>query len=71
MVTSTYNFVGPTQATRSAPETKKHSWDGENGMLFYGCCEMQGWRSTMEDAIISEPYLRLPVYNPKKEKDKK
>lgn len=35
----------------SAPKTDKVSEDGENDKLRYGSSSMQGWRSTMEDAV--------------------
>lgn len=37
----------------STPKTEKFSEDGENGHLKYGLSSMQGWRSSMEDAVIS------------------
>lgn len=35
----------------SAPKTDKVSEDGENDRLRFGASSMQGWRSTMEDAV--------------------
>lgn len=35
----------------SSPKTEKVSEDGENDRLRYGLSSMQGWRSTMEDAV--------------------
>lgn len=35
----------------SSPKTEKASEDGENDRLRYGLSSMQGWRSTMEDAV--------------------
>lgn len=35
----------------SHPRTEKSSEDGENDKLKYGVSSMQGWRSTMEDAV--------------------
>lgn len=35
----------------SAPKTEKLSDDGENRSVRYGVSSMQGWRSTMEDAV--------------------
>lgn len=35
----------------SSPKTEKSSADGENDRLRYGLSSMQGWRSTMEDAV--------------------
>lgn len=35
----------------SSPKTEKFSEDGENNKLRYGLSSMQGWRSTMEDAV--------------------
>lgn len=35
----------------SSPKTDKISNDGGNENLRFGSCSMQGWRSTMEDAV--------------------
>lgn len=35
----------------STPKTDKSSEDGENNKLRFGLSSMQGWRSTMEDAV--------------------
>lgn len=35
----------------STPKTDKSSEDGENDRLRFGLSSMQGWRSTMEDAV--------------------
>lgn len=35
----------------STPKTEKASEDGENSKIRYGLSSMQGWRSTMEDAV--------------------
>jgi len=35
----------------SKPKTEKVSEDGENDRLRYGLSSMQGWRSSMEDAV--------------------
>lgn len=35
----------------STPKTEKFSEDGENDRLKYGLSSMQGWRTTMEDAV--------------------
>jgi hypothetical protein len=35
----------------SSPKTDKASQDGENDRLRYGLSSMQGWRTTMEDAV--------------------
>lgn len=35
----------------SAPKTDKVSEDGGNDRLRFGASSMQGWRSTMEDAV--------------------
>lgn len=37
----------------STPKTEKSSEDGENEDLRYGVSSMQGWRTTMEDAVSS------------------
>jgi protein phosphatase 1G len=37
----------------SVPKTEKFSEDGENVQLKYGVSAMQGWRTTMEDAVKS------------------
>lgn len=39
----------------SAPDTKKHSINGEANGLKYGVSAMQGWRVNMEDAHITDP----------------
>lgn len=41
----------------STPKTEKVSEDGENDKLRYGLSSMQGWRSTMEDAVSIFWYL--------------
>jgi len=38
----------------SQPNKEKHSDDGENSLLRYGVCGMQGWRKRMEDAHITK-----------------
>lgn len=35
------------------PITKKETFEGKTSHFRYGACEMQGWRRTMEDAIIA------------------
>lgn len=35
----------------STPKTDKTSDDGENEKLRYGVSSMQGWRTSMEDAV--------------------
>lgn len=35
----------------STPKTDKASADGENGRVRFGLSSMQGWRTTMEDAV--------------------
>lgn len=35
----------------STPKTGKASEDGEDDRLKFGASSMQGWRSTMEDAV--------------------
>lgn len=35
----------------STPKTEKFSENGENERLKYGLSSMQGWRTTMEDAV--------------------
>lgn len=37
----------------STPKTDKTSEDGENEKLRYGVSSMQGWRTSMEDAVSS------------------
>ena len=37
------------------PIKEKHVRQGEIDLFRYGAVEMQGWRNTMEDAIIAEP----------------
>jgi protein phosphatase 1G len=37
----------------STPNTEKLSQDGENENLRYGASAMQGWRTSMEDAVSS------------------
>jgi protein phosphatase 1G len=43
----------------STPKTEKYSQDGEGGGVRYGLASMQGWRTTMEDAVSFSP-LRSP-----------
>jgi hypothetical protein len=43
----------------STPKTDKVSADGENDRLRFGLSSMQGWRTTMEDAV-SFSLLRCP-----------
>jgi hypothetical protein len=43
----------------STPKTDKVSADGENDSLRFGLSSMQGWRTTMEDAV-SFSLLRCP-----------
>ncbi|KAI5002469.1 hypothetical protein ZWY2020_027119 [Hordeum vulgare] len=38
----------------STPKTEKQSADGEGARVRYGLASMQGWRTTMEDAAVSE-----------------
>ena len=38
----------------STPIRDKHSEDGENNVLRYACCGMQGWRKRMEDSHITD-----------------
>ena len=35
----------------SSPRKEKSSEDGENARVRYGLSSMQGWRTTMEDAV--------------------
>lgn len=35
----------------STPKTEKQSADGEGARVRYGLASMQGWRTTMEDAV--------------------
>jgi protein phosphatase 1G len=35
----------------STPKTEKFSEDGENDGLRYGLSSIQGWRTSMEDAV--------------------
>ena len=35
----------------STPKTDKASADGENDRVRFGLSSMQGWRTTMEDAV--------------------
>ncbi|KAE8814670.1 Pentatricopeptide repeat-containing protein [Hordeum vulgare] len=35
----------------STPKTEKQSADGEGARVCYGLASMQGWRTTMEDAV--------------------
>nr|ACG25011.1 hypothetical protein [Zea mays]ACG25925.1 hypothetical protein [Zea mays] len=41
----------------STPKTDKLSADGENSRVRFGLSSMQGWRTTMEDAVSC---FRLP-----------
>ena len=43
----------------SSPKTEKFSEDGDNGTLKYGASSMQGWRSSMEDAVGDPPFVCL------------
>ena len=46
----------------SSPKTDKASQDGENDKLRYGLSSMQGWRTTMEDAVSTlYGFLKLNV----------
>ena len=51
----------------SSPKTDKSSDDGENGRLRYGLSSMQGWRATMEDAVMffvhSVFCVRRPIFS--------
>lgn len=47
----------------STPKTEKVSADGENDRLRFGVSSMQGWRTTMEDAVSSN-LLPLPLRFP-------
>lgn len=40
----------------STPKTEKATEGGENEMLRYGLSSMQGWRSSMEDAVRYWPF---------------
>ena len=44
----------------SSPRKEKSSEDGENARVRYGLSSMQGWRTTMEDAVSILLYLYLP-----------
>jgi protein phosphatase 1G len=44
----------------STPKTEKYSQDGEGGGVRYGLASMQGWRTTMEDAV-SFPRAHHPL----------
>lgn len=46
----------------STPKTEKISEDGENDKLRYGLSSMQGWRSTMEDAVSTFCFLITPSF---------
>lgn len=37
----------------STPVTEKVGEEGANEIVSYGCCAMQGWRKTMEDAHLA------------------
>ena len=37
----------------SSPKMEKEFFSGENEILKYGLCSMQGWRRTMEDATMA------------------
>jgi hypothetical protein len=41
----------------SCPRTEKLSEDGDNGVLKYGASSMQGWRSSMEDAVKDPTFV--------------
>lgn len=43
----------------SSPRKEKSSEDGENARVRYGLSSMQGWRTTMEDAVSILLYLYL------------
>jgi len=49
-LSSLYQF-GDMGTYLSKPKTEKVSEDGENDRLRYGLSSMQGWRSSMEDAV--------------------
>ncbi|KAI5006262.1 hypothetical protein ZWY2020_033505 [Hordeum vulgare] len=44
----------------STPKTEKQSADGEGARVRYGLASMQGWRTTMEDAVS----LPFPLHRP-------
>lgn len=44
----------------STPKTEKQSADGEGARVRYGLASMQGWRTTMEDAVSFSFPLHLP-----------
>lgn len=46
----------------STPKTEKYSEDGENNRLRFGMSSMQGWRSTMEDAVSSRLFFLFLFY---------
>ena len=48
----------------STPKTDKFSDNGENGSLRYGVSSMQGWRSTMEDAVSTRSTIDVLVKPP-------
>ena len=39
------------------PKTEKVSEDGENHRVRYGLSSMQGWRSSMEDAVSRNHWI--------------
>ena len=45
------------------PKTEKYVQDGEGGRVRYGLASMQGWRTTMEDAV-SFPLSPTPIPSP-------
>ena len=46
----------------STPKTDKLSADGENSRVRFGLSSMQGWRTTMEDAVSCFRFpSRLPI----------
>ena len=45
----------------SSPKTEKFSEDGDNGTLKFGVSSMQGWRSSMEDAVNTALSLIIPL----------
>ena len=45
----------------SKPNTEKYFQDGKGGRVRYGLASMQGWRTTMEDAVS---YFLSPTLHP-------
>lgn len=54
---STQNFYKMGNQPLKAPKVEKVTNDGENDLIKYGMCEMQGWRNNMVLYFFESFYL--------------